>query len=1112
MPDVIFSGGENSKPLNLAQVDLVFLNDDNSLDIAYDKVKISRRIYRNGENEYKINGKKVRLKDIRELFLDTGVGKEGYSVIGQGRIDEIINSTPKERRAIFEEASGISKHKYRRDESLKKLEKVSENHKVIEREWEYKKKELDTLKVQKDNFDKNKKLSEELDKKAYFYYNKKSHKLIEKFENIEFLIKKIEIEKLEKNNIFNKLNRELLPFKEEISKYEESLHFTLDNISNLEKLIEKNKSKNELNRQELTYKRKDFDRNIEDKSSNQDKILKLEKKIKEDIKKFRITENELSKLKKTVEEKKNLVKTLNETIESSEIKIKNLSFEKSVLDKKVYEYDLNEHTNIILSKQREENERKIKEKIQSLDNQLLAINEKILNLENISERIEEKLKDSEDRLFEKKKNLDNSLSSNNKLKENLNINNIKLKEDIANYKIQKDLLLRNEGYFYSVQEFLKETKNEGLEEFYIDTLANIINVKNGYEDVIETLMSSSLQNIVTRNKKETKQLINLINRKKLGRITFLPLDSINSSRKNSPNEDEVIAMAYDLVKYNPSLENIINHFLGSTVVVKNIDDAISLSKKIRGYKIITLDLDIINTWGSMVAGKNSNKKNNVGIINRSKRIEEIKRRVVFLKEKNKELTNLIDKNEIRIKEEKKSLNLLEKETIEDKEKAQNINVEIKHKIFEKNSLEKRKREELNLLEEKPEEKSLEDIVFIRKKLESIHQKIEDLESTLNIDKERLITTNSEIIKIKNEIEIYDRDKTLLSNYISENKTNLNNVLDSQKFAEKIFISLEQEIQKLEIDNKHITNKIEKDQVTLTKKIEEKEKLERLIEEKIKSNYEIVEQSKYLEKELTNLDLELLKEKYKKESLEKDINNLEDEIGPFLSLSLEDLNKKYSNEEFIEVNKKDLIQLQKEINLVGFFEKNTIDIYEEAYKEFNFLDNQKKDLEVSKEDIETMIKKLESEMKEEFIKNFKIIDEKFQRIFQTLFMGGKAKLSLDEDDQLQAGIEIMACPPGKSSKSISLLSGGEKSLTAVALLFALFETNPAPFSLLDEIDAALDESNIKRYIEYLKSLSANTQFVMITHRQTTMQLAERIHGVTIGEDGISKVYSIDFEEN
>lgn len=1112
MPDVIFSGGENAKAMNMAQVDLVFTNEDKSLDLPYDQVKISRRIFRNGDNEYRINGKRVRLKDIRELFLDTGVGKEGYSVIGQGRIDEIINSSPKERRSIFEEASGISKHKYRRDESEKKLEKVSENLEIIEREWNYKKKELDSLKIQKNNYEKNLKLSEDLNKKAYMYFDNKSKALLLKLKDVNIKIKKIEEDQEKKTESLDSINKKLRPFRDSLLKLEKDMDQTVYQISKLDKSIEKNKNNIKLAKQELSYKKRDLKRNISDREKNKKTREALENKLKSDQKRLSKIEKSLNDHKSLLKENESTVKKLEKEISLNQTKIKNLSFEKKALDEKVYEYDLNEKTEAILEKQREENDRKLRKKINEIDVSLKDLKDQLERREDDLRGIQTKLASEEESYKEKEDQLENLLRSFNSNKESLNQNNIALKEELASYKIQKDLISKNEGYFYSVQEFLRESKKAGMEDLYLDTLANLINVKDGYEDVIEILMTSSLQNIVTRNKDHTKLLIKLINQKRLGRVTFLPLDSIRSYRKNRPNEKEVLAMAYDLVSYNPALTDIINQFLGNTVVVRNIDDAISLSNKLRGYKIITLDLDVITTWGSMVAGKNSPRRSNVGIINRSKKIDQMERKLVFLNKKNKEIKNDLSRNDAWINDKKRELRK-KADLIKDyKEKIQNLEVDIRHKSFEKTSLEERKSELISSMEGRKEERLIEDIGFVKERLDQIKKDLEKIKILTEDYQKDLISSKEDSIRINNSIEIENRDRNLLVNSLEEKRTDLNNLDQDQSFGQKLNESLNEDIGLLVKKIEDFEKENEKDLENI-KNLKKKQKdYEVLIKEKSKANQDMVDMSKTLEKDLQDLSLKQIQEGYKKESYEKDLGKLEEEIGPFLTKPLGDLKELYKDFERMEIRKKDLIEIQKEINKIGFFTTDSLELFKKASGEFDFLDKQKNDLENSKIDIEKMIQKLEGEMKEEFIKNFKIIDKKFQTIFQTLFMGGKAKLSLDEDDELNAGIEIMACPPGKSSKSISLLSGGEKSLTAVALLFALFETNPAPFSLLDEIDAALDESNIKRYIEYLKSLSDKTQFIMITHRQTTMQLAEKIHGVTIGDDGISKVYSIDFIEN
>lgn len=1111
MDDVIFQGSDGKKPMNMAEVNLSFDNKDRALSSDYDLVKISRRIFRNGDNEYRLNGKRVRLKDVKELFLDTGIGKEGYSVIGQGRIDEILNSSNQERRNIFEEASGIATHKYRREESLKKLSKVDDDLEIIQREWEYKNKDKNKLEIEAKNFDKYHEIEELLDKKSFYFYISRSKSLEEN--NIELINKIKNIQNLqdEKTREFDEVNESLLPIAESIRELEKKYDKTCQEIINNEKNIDKLTNKIQLDCQKLSYNQKDLERNINDFKSYDEKIKKYKLSLEDQ-------KNKLKQTKILIENLENKNKELSDNKEESHeslSKIKNelINLEKSdkKLNKLIYDYDIDQKTRLILKEQRDQNNKEIKKKILEFEKEISSLKNDLLNHEEEKKVISEKIIENEKEINQVKEKISDENSQKNILEKSINQNNLSCKEEISKYKIQKSILERNDGYFYAVSDFLKKTKNTEIEKYYINTLANLITVKSGYEEVIENLIGSGLQNIVTWSKKDTREIINFVNNNKLGRITFLPLDSIKQNKKARVNEKEVIAMAYDLVSYDDKLENIVNHFLSNTVVVRNIDDAISLSNKIKGYRIISLQLDLINTWGSMVAGVNKSRKSNINILNRNKKINEIKKRIVSLRNERNDLLNSFNNIDSEIEKNNNLLNENKQISFELNEKLSSINILVERKKYQIETLSKRYLELKESLNEALEDEDFKDIEKIKSDLEVVRKKVNNLNEEINIKNNLINDLSNEIFKNKNSIEINKRDLNILENKINEDQNSLVNLEENIKLNQKLKSSLEKTLEGLEKDINFSKNKIRSSKDNLQKLKENKLKVSKEIEEKKKSNHELLSLSKKIENDLNEYSMKIVKFNYKLESISKDLKNLEDEIRPFISKPLEKLKEiKYNDKDF-SVKKEDLFYLQKKLGNVGFFDENSKENYKKVNDEFEFLDRQKVDLEESKKDIEKMIKKLEDEMKDEFIKNFNIIDEKFQRIFKELFMGGNAKLSLDSNDLLDAGIDISACPPGKSTKNISLLSGGEKSLTAVALLFAIFETNPAPFSLLDEIDAAMDESNIKRYIDYLKSLSNNTQFIMITHRQTTMQLAEKIHGVTIGDGGISKIYSIDFEE-
>ncbi len=1111
MDDVIFQGADDKKPMNMAEVNLSFNNKDRALSSDYDLVKISRRIFRNGDNEYRLNGKRVRLKDIKELFLDTGIGKEGYSVIGQGRIDEILNSSNQERRNIFEEASGIATHKYRREESLKKLSKVDEDLEIIQREWDYKNKDKNKLEIEAKNFEKYTEIESLLNEKAYLFYANKSKSLNEKNKDLIEQIKILKNNQEEKTREFDKINESLLPIAENIRDLENKYKNLNQSILDNEKNIDKYTNKINLDRQKLLYNKKDLERNNNDFKSYDEKFKNYELSLKNQKDKLENTKNVIRNLE---EKNRKLSEKKDESIallSSIQKEIERLKKEGEDLNKLIYDYDIDQKTRTILEKQRFENNKIINEKIQELNSDLSNISKDLNELEKEKENLSKDIEEKNTNLEKIKEKILNEINKKDDLEKAINQNKLSCKEEISNYKIQKSLMERNEGYFYSVSDFLKKTKNTEIEKLYINTLANLITVKSGYEEIIENLIGQGLQNIVTWSKKDTREIINFVNKNKLGRITFLPLDSIKQNKKARVEEKEVIAMAYDLVSFDSKLENIINHFLSNTVVVKNIDDAVSLSNKIKGYRIISLNLDLINTWGSMVAGVNKARKSNINILNRNKKINEIKSRINKLRNERNDLLENYNSLNIELEENQRLRQIKEDELVKANENLIDIRSIFDKKNYQKQSLIQRIDELKESLNESKEEENFKDIEKIKLKLSNVKKEDEILKEK-SIENSKLINDlSNEIFKNKNTIEINTRDLNILENRISEDENSLLNLKQNIEFNQKMKKSLEESLINLEKEISACENKVFDTKERVKEDEKNKIKISMEIDEKKTSNHKLLSLSKNIENELNEYSMKIVKFNYKLEAISKDLKNLEDEIRPFISKSLEDLKENNYENSSKQIKKEELFNLQKKLTQVGFFDENSKEDFEKAYKEFEFLDKQKIDLEKSKKDIEKMIKKLEEDMKDEFIKNFNIIDEKFQRIFKELFMGGKAKLSLDSNDLLDAGIDISACPPGKSTKNISLLSGGEKSLTAVALLFAIFETNPAPFSLLDEIDAAMDESNIKRYIDYLKSLSDKTQFIMITHRQTTMQLAEKIHGVTIGDGGISKIYSIDFDD-
>ena len=915
-----------------------------------------------------------------------------------------------------------------------------------------------------------------------------------------------------KSNKLDEIKSKLKPYEINLNSVNDEIYKATESIRRYEKSIEKSENSLLLNEREFSYKQKDLDRLLENIKNNNLKKEKLLKDLEDSEKRQKSLEEKLDEIKAQITDNKEFSNKL----EQDKIAIldnkKRVELDLVKISEEIYQYEINQKSKAILDKRKAKEDEIRIEKLNNLSKEIEKLEfdrdsliEEIKTLEEKNANFKEELTKKSEVLKDKKIKLEELIKENNE-------NNLKLKTSISEFKLQKENLDKNRGYFYSIQDFLNKTKDSGLDNLYLDSLANLISVKEGYEEVIDNLMGNALQNIVTKSKSDTRELINFVNQNRLGRITFLPIDSIKSFRKDKPNYPEVFAMAYDLVGYDTNLNDIIDHFLGSTVVVKDIDDAISLSNKIRGYRIITMNLDIINNWGSMVAGNDKNRKKNTNLLNRNKRLDDLKEKILKLRN-NKDKLNLAYNELIQSIDDLEENLSLDKKTLTNHAEDYRINLNkletIKIKL---ENLHQRKDELNEKIDTDDKDEKVVDVSDLKRKRDIGNEKISEISKELEKIDQLIKEKSTENLRLESQFEISKRDNVLTINKISDLNNAINDLESSSRLESKLKIETESSLKDLKTDDEKLRKTIEFSKKNMAKEKERLSKKELSRNKMLDDNTTMVKDNTKLEEELKNLEMKKVEADYKLKSLTEKYDSLIDEVKAYISMPIEDLSKKYKDRDIVKVSKSKLIEIQRKLNSVGYFESDSINKYEESKKEFDFIDRQLQDLVNSKEDIEKMIAKLEKDMKVEFLKNFKLINDKFTRIFKTLFIGGDAKLVLDSDDSLNAGIEIQARPPGKSQKTISLLSGGEKALTAVSLLFAIFETNPAPFAILDEIDAALDETNIKRYIEYLKSLSDKTQFIMITHRQTTMQLAERIHGVTISDEGISKIYSIDFGQN
>ena len=1115
MEDVIFSGTDNKIKKNYSTVSITFDNSDNVIPIDFKEVTISRKLYRTGESDYFINKSNVRLKEVRELFLDTGVGREGYSIIGQGRIEEIINGKSEDRRAIFEEASGISKIKYQKNESQKKLFKAKDNLTrlrdiIIQNENRY-----GFLKGQSTKAKKGIALLENIEKAefsiSYKDYNNLNSNFNKYSENLE--INKEEL--FDINKEFENVKLKISPLKEE-----------LNNITNV---IEKdsaeldrinNKKNNITNKKNVLIERNKFirlnnEQSLKLKQEYIDNLEKINLEISEQEKKF----SEKNSILKNYIDDKNKVKnelSKNKELLSSKVQILDKFFlEKEEIENKISDLETEKRANEIITDSIKKKIEENTEEVTKLNIEKENIEKKLSENNSLLESNNQKVQNIDLTIFEKRQlisELEKELISLNNQVSNIN--------NEINYKNKEIIMLKNyirnyEGYGKSVQDLFKLCDRETeLKSMICGTLGELISVEEKYKKAIDTVLSSNLQGIVVHNDLEAKKIIEKIKANKIGRLNFFPISKILLKKERSNIIDsDILSFANDVITCDNDYRNIVDYFLANTVICENMDIAIKLSNKFKNkFRIVTLDGDVINSWGSISGGYKSSK-NSFSIIGRKQQLVKALLDIENLETSLKNNINRISEVKTDLQSNKENLDNLKSEKEDVKLKIDSLQKiiylnefdvrKITEKIDEINNYKENhqgftsdKEKELILYKEKS--------ILIDDEINKYNLEINKLKNlVLEMEKNEIIVINN-LDSIERDINILDNSKNILLENKNSNESKL-------KLKESALIESElqlknnsSEIEVIEQLIIEINLKTDKLNNSISKNTDLRKKLILDNEEISKRYSELSEKSLTLEKEIEKNELRI-------SNLKEQFSNLINRLCDEYSLTLEDCERKmelYKNEHF---TKEELKRLKENLRELGSFSYDSIEEFEKVKNELEFQKKQEIDLQNSIEDINKIILKLENTMKKTFLNEFKSINENFSNIFKILFNGGEARLELDSEDILNCGIDIIAKPVGKKMQTLSLMSGGEKSLTAVALLFAIFETKPSPFCILDEVDAALDDSNILRYVEYLKNYLTETQFIMITHRKPTMEMADMIYGVTMEQKGVSKIVSMTFNK-
>ena len=1117
--DVIFAGTENRKSLGFAEVNMVIDNSDERLPVEYKEVTVTRKLYRTGETGYYINKVPCRLKDILELFMDTGIGKDGYSIIGQGKIDEILSNKSEDRRHIFEEAAGIVKYKVRKEESEKKLEQTKVNLIRINDILTEIEANLEPLKEKADKAKKFLSLKEELKNIEIGLFVQKienyKEKLKELLENKEiFENQKIEEQKKQDDmqRIKENLKIEIEKLSESVEKMQEFGYESKNKIEKINSDININKGKISNNtenidrlEQEITLSMQNVESMQEEKKGRIDKKESLQKNKEKFSKELEEKEQELAKIVKKlsgkeleIEEKKKIV----ETNKEQKYKMQNEITEQDVIF-------------LNLENRKKQIEKELSETISELDKKRTAKNEfnnGFLKLEKEKIQKEEELKKErleKEKIEEEIKEYDEKIIT--------LTDKQRLKKTKCTFLIETER--EKEGYNRTVKEILKACeKDEKLKEGICGVLANVIYADVKYQTAIEMALGASLQNIVTKKEEDAKKMIEYLRKNNLGRASFLPISSVHGKKIDDIKKmNGFIGIASDLVKYNKEYEGIVLSLLGKTVIVDNMDNAILFAKENKYlFRIVTLEGDIINPYGAISGGSVSKKT--VNILGRN---EEIKKLEKEIEEIQKEIEKLsIEKQKLAVENNFKSfeesveiLKQIEINYATEKEKLVHLENEIldfsnKKELLSKNlqEIEIKKEESINKKENIKEE-----INKIEKEIDKLTQEIEEY-AKLNKDNQKYIDDlNLDITNLKISVSSFDESSLSVQEILDriENSINLENESIKSKKNQIENMKLQNENLQKEIEN--FKNDIENIDKELT---DSSENIEKLKQEKLNKNDELSNLEKEIEdkfKILQDLKEQLVKIDMKKISLEQDISDVTNNLWEEYEITPNNA-KDYPKPENVQAMQKRVNDLHEQIKNLGSVNVDSIEEYKNTKERYENMSEQRLDLETTMSKLRNVINEMTGTMKKQFKEKFKEINKNFNEVFIELFGGGKAELVLeDENNILESGIDIKAQPTGKKLQNMMLLSGGEKALTAIALLFAILKINPAPFCILDEIEAALDDVNVYRFAEYLKKFSITTQFLVITHRKGTMEAADTVYGVTMEENGISKLLSIKLSE-
>lgn len=1121
MEDVIFGGTSTRKPLGFAQVVLTLDNSDNSLKDKGEIVTVSRRYYRSGESEYKIDGEIVRRKDIHELFMDTGLGADGYSMVGQGKIDSIISAKNEDRRELFEEAAGISRFRHKRKDAERRLEQAQENLvRLLDILGELESR-VGPLKTQSEKAKKFLEFSDEKKTLEIGVWLSKINKFTNELRMQEHKIDAANVSYEQCNTELENIESEIESVLAKITEINLEIEQSRSGVAAFEEEAVRKEGEIQVLNATLDHNNETIERLKNDISAADDTGLSIDEQIA--AKQAFIEENDAKSQAKHIELQA-VTNELNKIISDND----DISGQSSQLTKELADLTLKLSDCKVKCSQAVSSIEEIKSRLSAIDETVQSVDKEIETASAQKQETEDNITFIKERIAEYENSMDgyrlklkNKTEKGEKIKADYDKLVRSLEEKQSKARMLSDLEKNMEGFAGSVKAVMRQSASKALSGIN-GTLAQLISVDNDYSTAVEVALGAAMQNIVVDNEADAKRAINYLKQNNQGRATFLPVSAIKPRYIDEKNLDDnfgFVDIAANLVDCDAKYKNIVSNLLGRVMIVEDIDCAIGISKRYNNkYKIVTLDGQVMNPGGSMTGGSRSR---GAGILSRANMIDELNAEAEKIKaqvdeiaqsyKKAMEEANLaaadVQGADADLRNAKEELIRAEGDDKLASDKLKSLGDRKAALISEKENADGR-----IMLFEEADKKASRESDAVQNQINDVEAKLGEISNGVDELTQKRETVRKRSEEINLELVTLAKDTEAAKLAVDELELRKSTQSDRVK-------SITDEIKQYEAKNQNLMLSISDVQSTVNELRAKAKSADDAIRDRItyrdnceKRNVELRTEEKTKTSDREKLSAELVRLEERKNNMQKEFDDLNDMLFEQYELTRPEAEALGIVIENMAEAKKRLHEIKVAIRALGSINVGAIEEYKEVSERYEFLKEQIGDIEKSKSELQNIIEDLTSSMSEKFLTQFKKINEEFKVSFADFFGGGKGELILEEPDNcLESAIEIKIQPPGKSVQNINLFSGGEKSLAAMALLFSVLKVTPSPFCIYDEVEAALDDVNVERFAKYMRKMTDKTQFISITHRRGTMEEADVLYGVTMQEKGVSKLLELQSAE-